>query len=116
MAAPQHFRAFARRAINLPSTVATQADGPTPARLINLGLGGACIEVSAVPPVAPGTVVTVEVTAPNLWDPLVVLGKIAWVHHIGPGTVHAGVVFDHTRKGKAALPALVELLVAYRYE
>jgi PilZ domain len=116
MAAPQHFRAFARRAINLPATVASQAHGPRPARLINLGLGGACIEVSAVPPIAPGNVVTVEVSAPNLWDPLVVPGAVAWVRHVAPGSVLVGIAFDHARKGKAALPALVELLVAYRYE
>jgi PilZ domain len=112
VAAERHFRAFARRAINLPATIGTLADGPRPARLIDLGLGGACVEVRAALKV--GFAVTLEVTAPNLWDPLIVPAKVAWVHPGAQGVTRAGVAFDHA--GKAALPALVELLASYRYE
>ena len=116
MAAEKHFRAFARRVVNLPATLVIPPDGQKPARLVDLGLGGACVEVRA--PLRVGFAVTVEVTAPNLWDPLIVPAKVAWVR---PATVAgatavtlAGLAFDHA--GKAALPALVELLAAYRYE
>jgi Tfp pilus assembly protein PilZ len=112
MPAERHFRAFARRAVNLTATVGTEANGPRPARLMNVGLGGACIEVSG--PLSVGSSVTLEVTAPNLWDPLVVPGTVTWVHPQSAGSAHVGLAFDHTQK--SALPALVELLVAYRFE
>jgi hypothetical protein len=112
VASERHFRAFARRAVNLPALVATEPDGPKPARLIDLGLGGACVEVRTALQV--GHSVTVEVTAPNLWDPLIVPARVAWLRSSGPGASLAGLAFDHA--GKAALPALVELLAAYRYE
>jgi Tfp pilus assembly protein PilZ len=112
MAAERHFRAFARRAVNLSATVATEANGPRPARLMNVGLGGACIEVSGPPSV--GSAITLEVTAPNLWDPLVVSATVTWVHPTGSGPAHVGLAFHHAQK--SALPALVELLVAYHFE
>ena len=112
MAAERHFRAFARRAVNLPATVATEPDGPKPARLVDLGLGGACVEVRT--PLRIGLSVTVEVTAPNLWDPLIVPAKVTCIRSSAPGASLVGLAFDHA--GKAALPALVELLAAYRYE
>ena len=112
MAAERHFRAFARRAVNLPATLGTLADGPRPARLVDLGLGGACVELRA--PLKIGLAVTLEVTAPNLWDPLIVPAKVAWSRSGADGATLAGVAFDHA--GKSALPALVELLAAYRYE
>ncbi|HEX3597211.1 MAG TPA: PilZ domain-containing protein [Polyangiaceae bacterium] len=112
VAAERHFRAFARRAVNLPATLAIPPDGQKPAKLVDLGLGGAAVEVKATLRV--GFAVTVEVTAPNLWDPLIVPAKVAWVRPGTAGTTLAGLAFDHA--GKAALPALVELLAAYRYE
>lgn len=112
MAAERHFRAFVRRAVSLAATVTTEEAGSRPARLMNLGLGGACIEVPG--PLAVGSAVTLEVTAPNLWDPLIVPAKVAWVRLTDAGPAQAGLVFDHARK--VALPALVELLVAYRFE
>jgi hypothetical protein len=108
----RHFRAFARRAIQLPATVSTPADGPKPARLVNLGLGGACVSVSAGLDV--GSVVTLEVNAPNLWDPLVVPATVAWIRWEGRSAAHAGLAFNHALL--SGLPALVELLVAYRYD
>ena len=98
--------------MNLPATVSTPAEGPRPARLLNLGLGGACVSVGAALDV--GGVVTLEVTAPNLWDPLVVPATVAWLRWEGRVTAHAGLAFNHALL--SGLPALVELLVAYRYE
>lgn len=92
--------------------VAMGAIGQRPARLMNLGLGGACIEVPS--PIAVGAAVTLEVAAPNLWDPLVVPATVAWVRPTDGGPTVAGLAFHHAQK--SALPALVELLVAYRFE
>jgi hypothetical protein len=58
--------------------------------------------------------VTLEVNAPNLWDPLVVVAKVAWVRANGR-SVLAGLAFDHTARA-AALTSLVELLGAHGYE
>ena len=110
MPAERHFRAFARRALALPVTIAAEGNA-RPARLVNLGLGGACVAVSER--TEPGRVVTLEVHAPNLWDPLVVVAKVAWVKAGGRST-HAGLAFDHS--DGVALSSLVELLGAYGYE
>lgn len=110
MPAERHFRAFARRAVSLPVTISTEG-GAHPARLVNLGLGGACVAVSEK--TEPGRTVTLEVHAPNLWDPLVVVAKVAWVQTKGRASL-AGLAFDHSER--AGLPSLVELLGAYGYE
>jgi Tfp pilus assembly protein PilZ len=112
MAPERHFRASPRRSVSLPATVATQADGPKPARVLNLGLGGACVELPT--PLDLGAAVTLRVSAPNLWDPLIVPARVAWVRAAAGGKTEAGFAFDHSEK--AALPALMELLVAYRFE
>jgi len=112
MPAERHFRAFARRAVTLSVTISTEGDGARPARLVNLGLGGACISLSET--TEPGRIVTLEVHAPNLWDPLVVVATVAWVHKTGSRGILAGLAFDHT--APTALPSLVELLGAYGYE
>jgi hypothetical protein len=112
MPAERHFRAFARRAATLPVTISTESAGVRAGRLVNLGLGGACVAMSE--PTQPGRVVTLEVHAPNLWDPLVVVATVAWVRRAGPRSILAGLAFDHT--SPSALPSLVELLGAYGYE
>ena len=111
MPAERHFRAFARRAVTLPVTISTEGGSTRPAKLVNLGLGGACVAVSEK--TEPGRVVTLEVNAPNLWDPLVVVAKIAWVRTNGRSML-AGLAFDHS--ARVALPSLVELLGAHGYE
>ena len=110
MPAERHFRAFARRAVTLPVTISS-AEGARPARLVNLGLGGACVALSQR--TETGRVVTLEVHAPNLWDPLVVAAKVAWVK-AGGRSLRAGLAFDHS--DRVALSSLVEFLGAYGYE
>ena len=100
-----------RRAVSLPVTIASDDGGPRRAKLVNLGLGGACVDISEK--TEPGRVVTLEVNAPNLWDPLVVVAKVAWARSKGR-SVLAGLAFDHTARG--TLPSLVELLGAHGYE
>jgi hypothetical protein len=118
MPADRHFRAFARRAVDLPALVTLATDGANPgtgarpARLVDLGLGGARIELSAA--VEVGVPVTLQVTAPNLWDPLVVQARVAWSHILGPARAVAGLAF--TPAEDSALSSLVELLVAQKPE
>jgi len=111
MPAERHFRAFARRAVTLPVTISTEGGGARPAKLVNLGLGGACVAVCEK--TERGRVGTLEVNAPNLWDPLVVAAKVAWVRSNSRSTL-AGLAFDHAARG--TLPSLVELLGAHGYE
>jgi hypothetical protein len=111
MPAERHFRAFARRAVSLPVTIATEGGSARPAKLVNLGLGGACVAVSEK--TEAGHVVTLEVNAPNLWDPLVVVAKVTWVRTNGRAML-AGLAFDHSARG--TLSSLVELLGAHGYE
>jgi hypothetical protein len=112
MPAERHFRAFARRAVTLPVTISTEGGAARPARLVNLGLGGACIAISER--TEQGKMVTLEVHAPNLWDPLVVVATVSWARSTSPRSFLAGLAFDHS--ARAALPSLVELLGAYGYE
>ena len=136
MAARDHFRAHARRRVEL-GAVLRSPGGLTrqDVRIRDLGLGGVCIEVPEVeastlaPPrdlgrsaARPGPVtlereasVTLEVLAPTLWDPLVLAGKIAWIRRSGPGrATRAGVRFEH--REPSALYALFQLLSAHAYD
>jgi Tfp pilus assembly protein PilZ len=112
MPAERHFRAFARRAVDLPAVVTTASGSVRPARLVDLGLGGARIEVAAAVDV--GSPVRLQVTAPNLWDPLVVTAKVAWCQSTAPALSVVGLAFTHEED--AALSSLVELLFAQRAE
>ena len=113
MAAERHFRAFARRAVNLPAVVGTESGGTRPARLTNLGLGGACIELSG--PLTRG-VRRRPSRSPRRTSGIALLvpAIVTWVRPSESGRAEAGLAFDHTER--TALPALVELLVAYRFE
>lgn len=106
-----HFRAFARRPVGL-SAIVSRGDGSwkRPARVIDLGLGGACMEMlEAVPN---GTTVSLSVEAPHLWDPLLLEGEVVWLHAL-EGAARVGVRFDHS-SGRT-LRTLTELLEAEAY-
>ncbi len=106
-----HFRAFARRPVGLPAIV-SRGDGSwkRPARLLDLSLGGACMEMmEAVPN---GTALSLAVEAPHLWDPLFLEGQVVWLHSL-EGAARLGVRFYH-RSGRT-LRTLTELLEAEQY-
>ena len=106
-----HFRAFARRPVGLTAIV-SRGDGSwkRPARLLDLGLGGACMEMlEAVPN---GTAISLAVEAPHLWDPLFLEGEVVWLHSL-EGAARLGVRFYH-RSGRT-LRTLTELLEAEAY-
>lgn len=79
-----------------------------PARVIDLGLGGARLLVSEIIP--PSTPLSLLIDAPHLWAPLEVEAKVAWTSH-DPATsdVLLGVSFQH-RSGRTLrlLTALLE--------
>jgi hypothetical protein len=130
MAARDHFRAHARRRVDLDGMLrldeargrpqGSRALAPTQeVRVRDLGLGGACIEISEAPAGGTGVerevAVTIEVMAPTLWDPLLLSGKIAWVRRGGQGRpLRAGVRFEH--RDPSALYALFQLLGAHVYD
>jgi PilZ domain len=102
------FRAHARKAVRIASIVThTQAGWQEQAAVENIGLGGARIRVENA--LAPGDVLTLSLTAPTLWDPLVLQGRVAWV-----ASRAAGVAFEH--KATDAVFALYELIVTLGYE
>jgi hypothetical protein len=81
-------------------------------RIVNLSLGGACIEVSEA--LMPGASLELEIVAPTLWDPLVLQGRVVWSTTERGSIHHAGLAF---LPGDAARSfALFELLGAHGYD
>ncbi len=81
-------------------------------RIVNLSLGGACIEVAE--PVAIGASLGLEIVAPTLWDPLVLKGRVVW-SRADKGPLHrAGLHFETS--DAARVFALFELLGAHDYD
>jgi hypothetical protein len=76
-----------------------------------VSLGGARVIVEDG--VAPGEIVALSLTAPTLWDPLLLRARIVWVHSEAPPGP-AGLAFEH---GNAdAVFALYELIATLAYE
>lgn len=125
-----HFRAHARRRVNLDATLRDNVGSlAQDVRIRDLGLGGACLELidarsstatsgaasSGARWLDPEAIVSVEVTAPSLWDPLTLRGKIAWIRRGGAGRpARAGIRFDH--RDAPALFALYQLLEANAFD
>jgi hypothetical protein len=88
-----HFRAFARRPTSLPARVQSEVLGwDLAAELVDLGLGGASIIIAEALPL--GTSIRLRVDAPQLWEPLVVSGRIAWSRPTLEGDSRLGVRFE----------------------
>ncbi len=106
------FRAHARKIVRMPTIVThLQAGWQHQAAVENVSLGGACIRIEDA--LSVGDSVTLSFTAPTLWDPLVLLARVAWVAP-GAGPRPAGVAFEH--KATDAVFALYELMVTLGYE
>jgi PilZ domain-containing protein len=109
-----HFRALARQSVSLPGAlrasdayVAWNRD----VRIVDLGLGGACVEASDS--AASGTSIELVIETPHLWDPLTLSGAIVWSRRLsdpeGGGAI-IGVRFEHS--AGRAVRILSELLEA----
>jgi hypothetical protein len=102
-----HFRAFARRPTSLPALLQSDVLGwDLPAELVDLGLGGACLVVAD--PLPLGTSVRLRIDAPQLWESLVVPGRIAWTRPHEDGRVRLGVRFEV--QSPSLLTVLAELI------
>jgi hypothetical protein len=88
-----HFRAFERRPTNLPALLTSEVLGwAIPAELIDLGLGGASVLVAQSLPLA--STVRLSVETPQLWEPLVLPGRVAWTRPNSDGRLRLGLRFE----------------------
>ena len=111
MSQDRHFRAHARRRVDLSASLRRQPHhGDEKIRIIDLSLAGACVEVD--PPLKPGMRVRVQIVAPTLWDPLIVPCRTVWSG--APSTLRSGLAFEHNES--SLVFALFELLEAHAYE
>jgi hypothetical protein len=104
---------MARRPVRLPARIANERNSTTwAARLVDLGLGGACVELAE--PMIEGAKVTLLIDAPHLWEPLELEAKVAW-SRAAEGTTpnRSGVRFE--RVSGTTLRLLAELLEAEAY-
>jgi hypothetical protein len=108
----RHFRVYARHPIALDAALRRSITGDShEAHLVNLGLGGACLELAVAVPV--GDPVELFVTAPYRWDPVVVPGEVAWKSD-APDVLRIGIRFRH--RGGSSIRALVEILERSGYD
>ncbi|HYP75257.1 MAG TPA: PilZ domain-containing protein [Polyangiaceae bacterium] len=109
-----HFRAWARQAVSLPGALRAAEAHVTwnrDVRIVDLGLGGACVEASDSP--AAGTPVELVIDTPHLWDPLTLSGAVVWSRRLADpqgGGALIGVCFSHATGSSAR--TLTELLEA----
>jgi hypothetical protein len=102
-----HFRAFGRRPTSLPARLQSDVLGwDLAAELVDLGLGGACVVLSDALPL--GTSIRLRVDAPQLWEPLMIPGRIAWSQVTREGQAQLGIRFEPDSPG--ALAVLAELV------
>jgi len=112
---PSYFRSLSRQPVSLPGALrgtAPEAIWNRDVRVVDLGLGGACVEFSGALPPGPAEVELVLDT-PHLWDPLTLNGAIAWSRALPDAegdAVMLGVRFEHASGG--VLRTLTELLEA----
>lgn len=102
-----HFRAVGRRPTSLSARV--ECDSPAQnlaAELVNLGIGGACVVVRAE--LDAESVVKLHIEAPQLWEPLVIRTKVAWMRRQAEGVTRLGLRFEP--ETPSTLTVLTELV------
>jgi hypothetical protein len=109
-----HSRAHGRRRTALSAILQwPSGEGEISARVVDLSLAGACLEVPR--PLMQGTRLVIDIVAPTLWDPLVLPGTAVWARAgRGKDPSRVGVQFDHP-DGRL-LFALFELLSAHDFD
>lgn len=75
-ASAAHFRAYERKAVRLGVGLAGPRSGEQPATIVDISLAGAGLETDEA--LVPGERVSLTITTPTLWDPLVVSAIVAW--------------------------------------
>jgi hypothetical protein len=109
-----HFRLHARRPVAIHAQVShTTAGWERSLRVIDLALGGACLEL--MDDVAVGEVLRVSFITPDRWDPLVIPARVAWIEVGADGVVKkGGVEFEQTSSESAV--ALLLLIGSHDFE
>ena len=109
-----HFRAHARRKVNLHAQVSHGAAGwERSLRVLDLALGGACLEV--LDAAAPGDRLEVSFVTPDRWDPLVLRARVIWAAAArGAQLARVGLIFEHAEPSQGL--ALMTLLGSHDYE
>jgi hypothetical protein len=119
-----HFRAHDRRQVRLTVEVVGQRSGSArPAVVVDLSLAGAGLETDE--PLLAGDRLSITLSTPTTWDPLVIEGVVAWADSArmstGAGSfgrsrtiARAGVAFDYP--APAAVLAMFEMLTTLGYE
>lgn len=91
--------------------------------VIDLSLAGAGLETDEA--LVPGERLSITVSTPTMWDPLVLEGVVAWAHPPRPSAAvdslgrsrtvaRGGVVFDYP--GPAVVLSMFEMLATLGYE
>lgn len=119
-----HFRAHERREARLPAQVVGQRSGvERQALVVDLSLAGAGLETDE--PLVPGERLSLTLSTPTMWDPLVLEAVVAWAHpprvtaavdSIGRSrtVARAGVMFDFTNA--TLVLSLFEMLATLGFE
>lgn len=103
--------------------VRQRSSASRPAFVIDLSLAGAGIESDE--PLLPGERVSLTLSTPTTWDPLVIEAVVAWAHPPRPSTeidaigrsrtvARAGVAFDYSTSASAL--AMFLMLTTLGYE
>lgn len=119
-----HFRAHERKPVRLVVRLVGHHSGmERQATVIDVSLAGAGIETEE--PMIPGDRLSVELTTPTLWDPLVLDAVVAWAHPAHPtaeldalgrprAIARSGLVFEYG--APAAVLAMFEMLATLGFE
>jgi hypothetical protein len=119
-----HFRAHARRSVHLSVTLRSEREAwERLGRVVDLSLAGAGVETEE--PLRAGERVTIALSTPTLWDPLVLTASVAWAHPQRPVPgrdalgrprmiARAGLAFDYPTAD--ATLAMFEMLLASAFE
>lgn len=118
------FRAHGRRRVRIHALASHAAGWERYVLVENVGIGGVCIAVDE--PLEPGDWLSLSVSGPTLWDPLLLRGRIAWVETNAslrrreelvesssreePAPRHAGLTLEH--RSRDAVLAWCELIAA----
>ncbi len=86
-----YFRAFERRATNLPARISPVGEELQAARILNLSLAGA--RVAPTKRLRVGTRVRLELEVPHLWAPLLIPAQVVWGTDVA-GAQHVGISFQ----------------------
>jgi hypothetical protein len=106
-----HFRAQSRKPVSLLGAMrpaAIDVIWNRDVRVIDLGLGGACVETAD--PIPTGTAIELVIDTPHLWEPLTLSGAVAWSLELEEGGARIGIRFHHTHGG--SVRKLTEFLEA----